>query len=120
MITKVPFVVFFFLPVFALFIWLVYIRKKYNYTDHLIFSFHNQSLLFILLIISFVIDAIFNVYTSWIFILIFGIYLFIAMKKFYNQSAIKTLLKFMFLNFAFFILAFFAILIFIVGGVFTY
>ena len=47
-ISKLPFVIFFFMPVFTVFIWLVYIRKNYTYTDHLIFSFHNQSLLFIL------------------------------------------------------------------------
>ncbi|MEL6483574.1 MAG: DUF3667 domain-containing protein, partial [Bacteroidota bacterium] len=35
-IAKVPFVIFFFLPVFTAFIWLVYIRKNYTYTDHLI------------------------------------------------------------------------------------
>lgn len=39
LISKLPFVIFFFLPIFALFVWLMYIRKKYNYIEHLIFSF---------------------------------------------------------------------------------
>ena len=60
LLSNLPFATFFFLPGFAVFIWLVYIRKKYTYTDNLIFSFHNQSLLFILLIISFLVDLSFR------------------------------------------------------------
>jgi len=120
MISKIPFAVFFFLPVFALFIFLVYIRKKYNYTDHLIFSFHIQSLLFILLIISFLIDAIFDVFSSWAFLIIFSIYLFQSMRKFYEQGIFKTLVKYLFLNVVFFILALTTIVLLFAGGVFTY
>lgn len=41
LISKLPFATFFFLPFFSFFVWMVYIRKKYTYTDHLIFSFLN-------------------------------------------------------------------------------
>ena len=115
-----PFAVFFFLPAFAIFIWLVYIRKKYTYTDHLIFGFHITSLLFILLIVSFLVDAIFNVLSWWIFLIIFGTYLFQAMRKFYEQGIFKTLVKYLFLNFVFSILATMTIVILFAGGVFTY
>lgn len=120
LISKLPFVVFFFLPVFAIFIWLVYIRKKYSYTDHLLFSFHNTSLLFILLIISYLIDYIFNVDSNGIFLTIFSIYLFQAMRKFYQQNVFKTMLKYVFLNTIFFILALFSSVIFFAGTIFTY
>jgi len=105
---------------FALFLWLVYIRKKYNYTEHLVFSFHNQSLLFILLIVSFLVDSIFNVYSSGIFILIFSIYLFIAIRKFYEQGLFKTIVKYIFLNIIFFILAMFGMVVLFTGSLFTY
>jgi len=120
MISKLPFAVFFFLPAFAIFIWLAYIRKKYTYTDHLIFGFHITSLLFILLIVSFLVDSIFNVFSWWVFILIFAIYLFQAMRKFYEQGIFKTLVKYLFLNFVFFSLAMFTMVILVAGGVFTY
>lgn len=120
LISKLPFVVFFFLPIFALFILLIYIRKKYTYTDHLVFSFHNQSLLFILLIISFVIDAAFKVNSGWIFIFIFSIYLFSAMRKFYKQGIFKTIIKYLFLNFIFFTLASITMLLLITGSVLTF
>ncbi len=120
LISKLPFAVFFFLPIFTLFIWLVYIRKKYNYTDHLIFSFHNTSLLFILLIISYLIDSVFNVSSNWIFITLFSIYLLQSMRKFYQQGAFKTIVKYLFLNAIFFILALFGVVFLLAGNIFTY
>ena len=93
LISKLPFLIFFFLPIFALFIWLAYIRKKYNYTDHLVFGFHIQSLLFILLIVSLLIDSIFDVFSGWVFVLVFMVYLYKAMRKFYQQGRFKTIVK---------------------------
>ena len=117
---KLPFVIFFFLPVFTIFITLAYIRKKYTYTDHLIFSFHNQSLLFILLILSWLVDTIFNTATAWIFLTIFSIYLFQAMRKFYGQGVFKTIVKYVFLNSAFMLLAIISMLLLFTGTVVTY
>ncbi|MEO9891531.1 DUF3667 domain-containing protein [Aurantibacter sp.] len=120
MISKLPFAIFFFLPAFALFIWLVYIRKKYSYTDHLIFSFHNTSLFFILLIISYLIEWITNFNVNWVFLILFCFYLFISMKRFYQQSFIKTSIKYVFLNTIFFILAMFSMAILFAGNIFTF
>jgi hypothetical protein len=120
LISRLPFATFFFLPVFAFFIMLVYIRKTYTYTDNLIFSFHNQSLLFILLIISLLIDAIFDISTAWIALTIFSILLYQAMRNFYGQSTFKTIIKYLFLNTIFIILAGMAGVIFILASAFTY
>ncbi|TMU50855.1 DUF3667 domain-containing protein [Flagellimonas algicola] len=119
-ISRLPFVIFFFLPLFTLFISMVYIRKKYTYTDHLIFSFHNQSLLFILLILSLIIDTIFKTASAGIFLLIFGFYLYKAMRRFYGQGRIKTIIKYVFLNTIFAFLALFVLLGLLTGSVFTY
>ncbi|UJH68171.1 DUF3667 domain-containing protein [Allomuricauda sp. SCSIO 65647] len=119
-ISRLPFVVFFFLPAFAVFIWVVYIRKKYTYTDHLIFSFHNQSLLFILLILSLIVDAIFNTASAGLFLLVFAIYLYKAMRRFYGQGRFKTIVKYIFLNTVFAFLALLTIMLLFTGSVFTY
>ncbi|WP_419212376.1 DUF3667 domain-containing protein [Maribacter sp. X9] len=119
-LAKLPFATFFFLPFFSMFIWLVYIRKKYTYTDHLIFSFHNQSLLFILLIVSYLVNAIFNIETDGLFLLIFAFYLYKAMRNFYQQGRVKTIIKYVFLNTIFFILGCIGIIIVIAASVFTY
>lgn len=104
-ISKLPIVIFLLLPVFTLFVWVVYIRQKYSYTDHLIFSFHSQSLFFILLIISWIVDQIFGTISTGWALLIFGIYLFVCMKRFYRQGWFKTLVKYVFLNIVFLLLA---------------
>lgn len=119
-IAKMPFVVFLFLPLFTIFIWLVYIRKKHTYTDHLIFSFHNQSLLFILLILSLIIDAMFNTASAGLFLLVFGFYLYKAMRRFYGQGRFKTIVKYIFLNTIFAFLAFFVVLTLFTGSALTY
>ena len=120
LISKLPFTTFFFLPVFAIFIWLIYMRKKYTYTDHLIFSFHNQSLLFILLIISYLIDNVFGINSGGLFFLIFGIYLYKAMRNYYRQGRFKTIIKYLFLNTIFIILATLGVAILFTTSIFTY
>ncbi|MFS4455795.1 DUF3667 domain-containing protein [Maribacter sp. 2304DJ31-5] len=118
--SKLPFTTFFFLPVFAIFIGLIYIRKKYTYTDHLIFSFHNQSLLFILLIISYLVDRVFSTESAGAFLLVFGIYLYKAMRKFYGQGRFKTIVKYLFLNTIFIILASIGMIFLLAISIFTY
>ena len=120
LISKLPFATFFFLPMFSIFIWLIYSRKKYTYTDHLVFSFHNQSLLFILLIVSLLLNVAFGLSSERFFLLIFAIYLYKAMRSFYGQGRVKTVLKYVILNTVFFILAGVGVLLLITSSIFTY
>lgn len=119
-ISTVPFFIFLFLPLFTVFLTLVYIRKNYTYTDNLVFSFYSQALFFILLIISFLIDLIFGTTSIGWFILIFAVYLFLAMKRFYGQGWFKTTIKYFFLNTVFIVLASVAAAIFLAGTALTY
>lgn len=119
-ISTIPFAIFFFLPLFTIFLYLVYIRKNYTYTDNLVFSFHTQSFFFILLIGSFIIDRLFNVHTIGWFIFIFAVYLFLSMRRFYGQGWFKTTLKYLFLNTVFVILAGIAAIVFLVGSALTF
>ena len=119
-LSTVPFAVFAFLPFFTIFLWLVYIRKKFTYTDNLVFSFHSQSLFFILLIIPISIDLVFGTTSIGWFILIFAVYLFLSMRRFYGQGWFKTTIKYLFLNTIFVILASVAALIFLIGSALTY
>ena len=119
-ISTVPFAIFFFLPFFTIVLWLIYIRKKYTYTDNLVFSFHTQSFFFILLIGSFILDWIFGWRTIGITIFIFSIYLFLSMKRFYGQGWFKTTIKYLFLNTVFVILASIAAIVFLIGSALTF
>ncbi|MEH6408700.1 MAG: hypothetical protein V7767_15590, partial [Leeuwenhoekiella sp.] len=105
-ISKLPFVIFFYLPVFALFIWLAYMRHKLKYMEHLVFAFHVQTIFFILfsiaILIAYFTDStlILNL-TCFIFL---G-YMYKSMRRFYGQGRFKTAIKFVFLNIIFLTLA---------------
>lgn len=109
-LAKLPFIIFFMLPIFALAIWLLYIRRNFTYMEHLVFLFHTQTMFFVLLTLGILIDSIIATNSEdspmiGISILVFLIYLFLAMRKFYNQGRLKTLVKFLILNQIFTILA---------------
>ncbi|WP_417602219.1 DUF3667 domain-containing protein [Owenweeksia hongkongensis] len=94
--TKIFWVLFFFLPIIALIMKLLYIRKDVYYTDHLFFTFYSQSAFFLLLSVSNAIGekSIYTLIASIAFLL----YLFLSMKRFYQQRSAKTFLKFCLLN----------------------
>ncbi len=96
---------FIFLPIFTLFLKLFYIRRNYTYVDHLVFVFHTQTVFFMLLTIYYIIDLFGIDPQLWIFTLLFVVYLFIAMRKFYNQGYFKTFVKFSLLNFIYMIIS---------------
>jgi len=110
-ISRISVALFFLLPIFTLIVSLLYIRRKFNYTENLVFVFHVQTVFFLLLLIFMIVNRITNSNIAIvIFLLTFMIYLYLAMRKFYGQGWFKTLLKYVLLNTAF---MFFAIL----GGV---
>ena len=106
-ISKISVALFFLLPIFTLVLALLYIRNKYNYTEHLVFVFHVQTVFFILLILAVLIDRIFKTDIGILFFfLIFLFYLYKALRNFYEQGRFKTIIKFFILNFFFVILSF--------------
>ncbi|MBA6156083.1 DUF3667 domain-containing protein [Tenacibaculum sp. S7007] len=94
------------LPLFTLFLKIIYARRKYTYVEHLVFVFHVQTVFFLLFSIFYIIGYIKDaIYLIPIFLLLFIIYLFLAMKKFYNQGYLKTFIKYIMANTVFFFLA---------------
>ncbi|WP_262502736.1 DUF3667 domain-containing protein [Polaribacter tangerinus] len=89
---------FIFLPLFTLFLKLLYIRRKHTYVNHLIFVFHTQTVFFMLLTLFTIVNIFTNISNLWVLLLLFLVYLFLAMKKFYQQGYLKTTLKFLLLN----------------------
>jgi len=106
-----PYLLFLSLPLYALFLKLLYIRrKKFYYVDHGIWLIYLYIFTFILLLLVFSFDKLQKALNwDWLVIiegllLLYGIwYAYKAMRKFYQQGTGKTLLKFMTLNFLAFI-----------------
>ena len=103
---KLPYILFVSLPFFALILKLLYIRKKNRlFSEHSIFTLYHYIFSFILLLFFFLLEAM-KSWTGWgifdffktIVLLSGGVYLFISMKRFYQQSIKKTVLKFIGLN----------------------
>ena len=110
------------LPLFALMLKLLYIRrKKYYLVDHAIFSIHFYIFVFIALLS---IIGIKNVAAkfSWVWLqyltgaIVFSIffYLYKSLRNFYGQSRLKTIVKFILLN----IFSIFMILVLLIGFIF--
>lgn len=90
---------FVFLPVFTLFLKLLYIRRKFTYMEHLVFVFNTQTVFFLLFIIFYLLNLVIKMENvTWIFVLLFLIYLYKALRYFYGQGHFRTALKFMILN----------------------
>lgn len=90
------------LPIFALLLKLIYIRRRQNYMRHLVFSIHVHSFIFIVLSLLvamyMTIDAKLGGITA-VLILATPVYLIVAMKKFYGQSVGKVIGKFLAISF---------------------
>jgi hypothetical protein len=90
---------FVFLPFFTLFLKLLYLRRKFSYMEHLVFVFHTQTVFFLLIIIFYLIDAMVDLSNVfWVFIILFLLYLYKALRNFYEQRRFKTIVKFLMLN----------------------
>ena len=105
-LSRISVALFFLLPIFTLVVSLLYIRRKYNYTENLVFVFHIQTVFFLLLLIFMIVNRFANSSTGFfIFLITFMVYLYLAMRKFYEQGWFKTFIKYMLLNTAFMFLS---------------
>jgi hypothetical protein len=105
-----PKLVFILIPFIAFLLKLLYIRKKIPYFNHIIFSVHYLSFVFVLLWIRLFGSRITDKVSLVIYLLLL-IYLFLALLNVYRQKKWKTFRKFMLLFFgSLFMLALFYII----------
>ncbi|RMA57747.1 DUF3667 domain-containing protein [Ulvibacter antarcticus] len=122
MIQKIPFFLFFFTPFFAIFFWLIYSKSKFSFIEHMIFIFHIFSFLFLAMLLILIPDILIGakILTGILFLLIGPFYFYKALRNFYKQGRLLTIIKFVFLNIVFGISATFAISIFFLISAATY
>jgi hypothetical protein len=118
---SLPQVMFVCLPLFALLLKIVYIRRKqFYYVNHAIFSIHFFIFTFLLFLLIFGLLKINNslhlAIFNWLNVLLnigIFIYLYKAMRNFYQQRRAKTILKFLLLSLSFVITLVFVFIVFI-------
>ena len=102
-----PTMMFFFLPLVAFVLKLLYMNKwkKINYVGHSIFVIHCYSASYILMLMAFFFGLLYNVLPWWIFgflqkalVFVIFFYLYKAMRNFYRERRAITIFKFLILN----------------------
>lgn len=93
-IGNVPLTLLFMMPFLAILLKLLYLRRSTYYVEHLIFTFHFHTFVFlwiILIVLSspYVPDAVVGFSILAIFV-----YFYLALKRFYKQGWLKTFVKF--------------------------
>lgn len=95
-------VLFYLLPIFALLLKLFYIRRDFFYSEHLVFSIYYYNFFYLAASIMLLLNQV--SWLTWFSTLIgFWIffYLLFAMKRMYEQSWKKTIVKFILFSFSF-------------------
>jgi len=90
---KTTLAIFFMMPFLAIFLKIIYIRRKKFYVEHLIFSFHYHTFLFLLFTGAVMLTNYLGGVVIAISFFIAFVYLLIALKRIYQQGWFKTLLK---------------------------
>jgi hypothetical protein len=85
-----PHMVFVLLPVFALLLKLLYIRRHHFYAEHFVFALHVHAFVFLMMTLMFVLpwDAVNLPIVLWIVV-----YVWLAMKRVYGQGWLRTTAK---------------------------
>lgn len=99
--TWLPRVMFLLLPLYALLLALFYIRQRRDYylVDHLVFSLNIHTFVFVMLMVCVGLAQIMNgEVVSWVFFVAMSVYIFLAIKRFYNQGWVITTVKFLFIS----------------------
>lgn len=123
---SLPQMMFISLPLVALILQLLYIRRKqYFYVNHAIFTIHIYIAIYILILIVNAFAYLADVpYLGWLTVLktitIFAIFFYIykAMRNFYLQGRFKTILKFFLLLFLYSFVLIFLMVIFFITSLF--
>lgn len=97
LISNLTWMILLMMPALALILKILYIRRDFYFVEHLIFSFHYHAFAFLIASPAYLLV---NIWPSGIAIAygLILIYLFVAMKRVYQQGIFKTGVKFMVLN----------------------
>jgi hypothetical protein len=117
---SLPQMLFVLLPLFALILKLIYIRRKqFYYVDHIIFTIHLYVFIFLVMLVTFGISKMRSLlhwdwlsFLSGIFVLSMFFYFYKALRNFYKQRRAKTIIKYLILLLLFLITTIFLFILF--------
>jgi len=95
---KIPFILFVSLPFLTIVFAFIYYRKKMNYAEHMVLVFSIMSFVFLLLFFAEIINLLTNIDLSPLIFFVVTYYFYKSLRNFYQQSRLKTILKFVILS----------------------
>ena len=95
---KIPFILFVSLPFLTIVFAFIYYRKKMNYAEHMVLVFSIMSFVFLLLFFAEIINLLTNIDLSPLLFFVVTYYFYKSLRNFYQQSRLKTILKFVILS----------------------
>jgi len=98
-VDRIPQIMFFLVPFFALLLKFFYYRADYVYLHHLVFSLHFHAFIFLIMLTNVIFTTLLQSNIPAILLLFVPVYLFIGMRKVFHQSKMRTFVKFLFLGF---------------------
>ncbi len=102
------FCMFLLMPLIAFLTWLFFRKERKYYVEHLIFSIHSHSFLFLiysLILLFFMTTHIMNWWIMMLLLIGLWVYLFVSLKTVFKESNGKTFIKFLLINFIYLIIA---------------
>lgn len=88
------------IPMLALVLKLLYIRRGFYLVEHVLFALHSHAFLFWMLSFSLALVALgVDARVLLLVMLLMAVYLLLGMKRFYRQAWMRTVLKFLVVNF---------------------
>ncbi|MEY3367682.1 MAG: hypothetical protein RI973_837 [Bacteroidota bacterium] len=92
------------MPLMAVVLKVLYWRRRFLFYEHLVFSFHTHTFLFLLLSFLLTLRKAVN-FDSWLLAMVgVAVYLLVSMKRFYGQAWGRTVLKFAVANVLYFVI----------------
>jgi len=109
LLSNASWMLFLMMPLLALLLKLLYIRRGFFFVEHLIFSFHTHSFFFLVFIAMILLGPLQPALVLPLLFLWLMLYFYLAMRRVYRQGWLKTLLKYVLLNGLYMFLFFFAL-----------
>lgn len=104
LLKNTSFMMFALMPFFGLILYLFYRSQRRNYVEHLMFSVHFHTFVFLLIMLAVLVEVIFSGFDTngWV-MLISLIYLYLALRYVYKESYLRTAIKILPLAISYFV-----------------
>lgn len=113
---RLSWLIFLLMPSLAFILYLLYIRRKCYFVEHLIFTVHYHVFAFLLVSLGIGFNYLTKIQITPVFFLGVLVYIYLAMYNFYKQGPFKTFIKYVLMLIAYFWVALFSSALLLITG----